>query len=198
MVYLVLLSWHHSGASGYLWWFGQPSGVVNVVVYGEFEAVLEIDKGLNIIYTYWSRPTIYHDFWHGTRWCATTKWSLKTLYPKSSLRTGPLSCATHTTATNQGNIWSPCTWTRSVTTSSRTDKSRNTPSSRTLWTNIARSGRTTIIFSRALYLPLVVNTASHAFARLFTSDLIANDCRVFYWLGELFVSYVNDVNNGYW
>ena len=45
----------------------------------------------------------------------------------------------------------------------------------------------------------------HAFARLFTSDLIANDCRVFDWLGELikndelhvFVSYVNDVNNGY-
>ena len=36
----------------------------------------------------------------------------------------------------------------------------NTPSSRTLWTNIARSGRPTIIFSRALYLPCVVNTPS--------------------------------------
>ena len=54
------------------------------------------------------------------------------LYPKSSLRTRPLSCATHTTATNQGNIGSPCTSTRTVTTSTRTDKSRNTPSSRTL------------------------------------------------------------------
>ena len=39
---------------------------VNVVVYGEFEAVLEIDKGRNIIYNYSWRPTIYHDFWHGT------------------------------------------------------------------------------------------------------------------------------------
>ena len=31
---------------------------VNVVVYDEFEAVLEIDKGRNIIYNYWWRPTI--------------------------------------------------------------------------------------------------------------------------------------------
>ena len=45
------------------------------------------------------------------------------LYPKSSLRTRPLLCATHTTATNQGNTGSPCTWMRSVTTSTRTDKS---------------------------------------------------------------------------
>ena len=45
----------------------------------------------------------------------------------------------------------------------------------------------------------------HAFARLFTSDLSANDCRVFDWLGALnkndekhiFVSYVNDLNKGY-
>ena len=29
------------------------------------------------------------------------------------------------------------------------------------------------------------NTSMHAFARLFTSDLIANDCRVFDWLGAL-------------
>ena len=50
------------------------------------------------------------------------------------------------------------------------------------------------------------NISMHAFARLFTSDLIANDCRVFDWLGALnkndekhmFVSYANDVNNGYW
>ena len=43
------------------------------------------------------------------------------------------------------------------------------------------------------------NISMHAFARLFTSDLIANDCRVFDWLGALnkkwwktsvFVSYV--------
>ena len=50
------------------------------------------------------------------------------------------------------------------------------------------------------------NTSIHAFARLFPSDLIANGCRVFDWLGKLskkndektslFVSYVNDVNNG--
>ena len=44
----------------------------------------------------------------------------------------------------------------------------------------------------------------HAFARLFTSDLIANDCRVYDWLGALSKNdekhnvYVNDVNNGYW
>ena len=31
---------------------------VNIIVYGEFEAVLEIDKGRNIIYNYWCRPTI--------------------------------------------------------------------------------------------------------------------------------------------
>ena len=42
----------------------------------------------------------------------------------------------------------------------------------------------------------------HAFARLFTSDLIANDCRVYVHLVKndekhVFVSYVNDVNNGY-
>ena len=29
------------------------------------------------------------------------------------------------------------------------------------------------------------NISMHAFARLFTSDLIANDCRVFDWLGVL-------------
>ena len=29
------------------------------------------------------------------------------------------------------------------------------------------------------------NISMHAFARLFTSDLIANDCRVFDWLGAL-------------
>ena len=50
------------------------------------------------------------------------------------------------------------------------------------------------------------NISIHAFARLFPSYLIANDCRVFDWLGTLsktndekssvFVSYVNDVNNG--
>ena len=51
------------------------------------------------------------------------------------------------------------------------------------------------------------NISMHAFARLFKSDLIANDCRVFDWLGahnkkwwntSVFVNYVNDVNNGYW
>ena len=50
------------------------------------------------------------------------------------------------------------------------------------------------------------NISMHAFARLFTSDLIANACRVFVWLGALnetimktsvFASHVNDVNNGY-
>ena len=40
---------------------------VNVVIDGEFEAVLEIDKGRNIIYNYRWRPTIYIDFWHETR-----------------------------------------------------------------------------------------------------------------------------------
>ena len=39
------------------------------------------------------------------------------------------------------------------------------------------------------------NISMHVFARLFTSALIANDCRVFDWLGALdekhmFVSYV--------
>ena len=34
---------------------------VNIVVYGKFEAMLEIDKGRNIIYNYWWRPAIYHD-----------------------------------------------------------------------------------------------------------------------------------------
>ena len=29
------------------------------------------------------------------------------------------------------------------------------------------------------------NISMHAFARLFTSDLIANDCHVFDWLGAL-------------
>ena len=37
----------------------------------------------------------------------------------ASLRTRPLSCATHTTATSQENIRSPCTWS---TTSTRMDK----------------------------------------------------------------------------
>ena len=37
----------------------------NVAVYGEFEG--EIDRGLDIIYNHRWRPTIYHDFWHGTR-----------------------------------------------------------------------------------------------------------------------------------
>ena len=32
---------------------------------------------------------------------------------------------------------------------------------------------------------LFTNISMHAFARLFTSDLIANDCRVFDWLGAL-------------
>ena len=49
------------------------------------------------------------------------------------------------------------------------------------------------------------NISMHAFALLFTSDLIANDCCVFDWLGALnkndvkhvLVSYVNDVNNVY-
>ena len=39
-------------------------------------------------------------------------------------------------------------------------QNRNTPSSRTLLMNIARSGRPTIVCSRALYLPFLVNTAS--------------------------------------
>ena len=69
-------------------------------------------------------PNAHSLFWHWTLCYVTTKWSLKTLYPKSSLRTRPLSCATHATATNQENIGSPCTWTRSVTTSTHTDKSR--------------------------------------------------------------------------
>ena len=79
---------------------------VNIVVNGEFEVVLEINKGRNIIYNYWWRPTIYHDFWHGTNWCVTTKWSRKTLYPKLSQRNRPLSGVTHTTATNQATNWS--------------------------------------------------------------------------------------------
>ena len=35
---------------------------VNVVVYGQFEAELEIDKGRNIIYNYWWKPIKYIDF----------------------------------------------------------------------------------------------------------------------------------------
>ena len=52
------------------------------------------------------------------------------------------------------------------------------------------------------------NISMHAFACLFRTDLIVNDCRVFDWFGALnkkwwktsvFVSnYVNDVNNAYW
>ena len=52
------------------------------------------------------------------------------------------------------------------------------------------------------------NISMHAFARLFTSDLIANDCRVFDWLGALkkmmknicllvMLTTSTDVNNGY-
>ena len=49
---------------------------------------------------------------------------------------------------------------RSAITSTHTDYSRNMSSSRTLWTNIARSGRLTIVFSRALYLPFADNIVS--------------------------------------
>ena len=133
---------------------------VNVVVYGEFEAVLEIDKGRNIIYNYWWIRTTYRNFYHVTRWCVPMTWSLKTLYQKSSQRTRRLSYATPTTATNQVNIGSPYTWMRSAIISTHTDYSRNMSSSRTLWTNIARSGRLTIVFSRALYLPFADNIVS--------------------------------------
>ena len=57
-------------------------------------------------------------------------------------------CNTHDGDQPGDQLESLCTWTRSATTSTRTDKIRNTPSSQTLWMNIARSGRPTIIFSR--------------------------------------------------
>ena len=145
---------------------------VNVVVYGEFETVLEIDKVRYIIYNFWWRPTIYHEFWHGTRWCVTTKWSLKTLYSKSYLRTRPLSCATHTTATNQGNIGSPCTWMRS----------QWSPNDHILQSPIST---VCVQYCVAFLMFRCRNISMHAFARLFTSDLIANDCRVFDLLGAL-------------
>ena len=125
------------------------------------------------------------------------KWSLKTLYPKSSLCTRPLSCATHTTATNQGNIGSQCTWTRSVTTSTPYGQkpqhaeftkfmnehcSQWSPNDRILQSPISTvCGQ----YCVALLMFRCRNISMHAFARSFTSDLIANDLRVFDWLGAL-------------
>ena len=43
-------------------------------------------------------------------------------------------------------------------------------------------------FAAGFHVPLMFrcrNVSKHAFARLFTSDLIANDCRVYDWLGAL-------------
>ena len=72
-----------------------------------------------------------------------------------------LVCNTHN-AVQPGEHW-VATWTRSATTSIRTDKNRNTSSSRTIWTNIAQSGQLIIVHYRALYLPFVVNTASFSY-----------------------------------
>ena len=44
------------------------------------------------------------------------------------------------------------------------------------------------IFTSGLQVPLMFrcrNVSMHAFCRLFTTDLVANDCRVFEWLGAL-------------
>ena len=116
------------------------------------------------------------------------KWSQKTLYPKSSLRTRPLSCASHTTVTNQENIVSPCTWTRSVTTSTNTKLqhtefmnfmnehcSQWSPNDHVLQTPIFTvCGQYCVAF----LMFRCCNISMHAFARLFTSDLFANPCRV--------------------
>ena len=105
----------------------------------------------------------YCTYCRATRWCAARTTSLpKTVYRKSSTRTRLQSCATPTMPISRGNIGSPCTWTASGTaiTLTRTDCSRNTSSSRTLWTNIALSGRPTIARCRAHCLPFAVNIVS--------------------------------------
>ena len=138
---------------------------VNVVVYGESEAVLEIDKNRNIIYDHWCRRTRYRTCCRATSWCAARTTSLpKTVCRRSSTRTRRRSCATHTTPIDRENTGSPCTLMPrgAATTSIRTDCGRNTSSSRTLWTNIVPRGCLTTVRCRARCRPFAVNTASHS------------------------------------
>ena len=112
------------------------------------------------------------------------------------LRTRPLSCATHTTATNQGNIGSPCTYVDEIgdyfdpygqnpqhvefTNFMNEHCSQWSPNDRMLQSPISTvRGQYCIAF----LMFRCRNISMHAFARLFTTDLIANDCRVFDWLG---------------
>ena len=97
-----------------------------------------------------------------TRWCAARTTSLpKTVCRRSSTRTRMQSCATPTMPNDRENTgsWMPSS---AATTSIHMDCSRNTSSSRTLWTNIVPSGRPTIVRCRAICRPFTDNTASHS------------------------------------
>ena len=80
-----------------------------------------------------------------------------------------------------------------MTTSTRTDKSRNTNIMNkhcSQWSpndHILRSPISTVCgqYCVAFLMFRCRNISMHAFARLFTSDLIANDCRVFDWIRAL-------------
>ena len=124
----------------------------------------------------------------------------KTVCQKSSTRTRARgqSSATHMMPINRENIGSPCTWTPrgTVITSIRMDWSRNTefmnfmnehcsewaPNDRTL-----QSPMSTVCgqYCVAFLLHRCRNVSMDAFTRLFTTDLVANDCRLFDWVAAV-------------
>ena len=128
--------------------------------------------------------------------CVTTKWSLKTLYPKSSLRNRPLSCATHDSdqpgehwlaiyVDEIGDYFDPY-----GQNPQHADFTNFMIKHCSQWSpndHILQSPISTVCgqYCVAFLMCRCRNISMPVFARLFTSDLIANDCRVFDWLGAL-------------
>ena len=123
-------------------------------------------------------------------------WSLKTLYQKSSQRTRRLSYATPTTATNRehwiaiyvdeiGNYFDPYGLQPEhveFTNFMNEHCSEWSPNDRILQSPISTvCGQYCIAF----LMFRCRKVSMHDFTSLFTTDLVANDCRVFDWLGAL-------------
>ena len=165
---------------------------VNVVVYGEFEAVLEIDKGCNVIYDY-ETDQIERLLAHYPLMCHYTVTAKDELPEIVETYPFALVCNTH-------NADQPGEHSVAMYVDERGDyfdlygrKPKHIESTNFMnehcseWASNERTLQSPISTVCGQYCVAFLtlrcgNVSMHTVSRLFTTDLVANDCRVFDWL----------------
>ena len=162
---------------------------VNVIVYAEFEAVLEIDKGRNIIYNHpWMQTDqISQLLSRDPMMCPYG------VVAKDAEQPGEHWIAMYVDTKRRGDYFGPYGLEPQhieFTNFMNGHCSEWVPNDRTL-----QSPMSTVCgqYCVAFLLLRCRNVSMHAFTRLFTTDLVANDCRVFDWIGDPNKNDENDV-----